>query len=740
MPERVEITGPSRGTVRRDPVPQGTGAAGHAARRARRPAGRGAGGPAAPAGRAVAAGRCSTSSRRPRTSARTPSWRVAPPAPGLVDRRVEITGPTDRKMTINALNSGANVWLADFEDANTPLWSNMIEGQLNLKDALDRTIDFTSRGGQVLRAQPRRHPGHHRGPAARLAPGREAHPDRRAAGVRQPHRLRALHGRVRAAPARQGQGARTSTWPKMESHLEARLWNDAFNIAQDYLAHPARHDQGHGADRDDPGRVRDGRDPLRAARALRGPERGTLGLPVLRDQEVPHPGPRLRAARAERGDDDRPVHARLHRAARADLPQARRVRDGRHGGVHPVPARRRRSTRSRSPRSARTRPARPATGSTAPGSRTPTWCRCAGRCSTGCSAPGPTSSTGSAPRSRCTAADLLAVAKTPGGVTEAGLRNNISVALQYLAAWLGGTGAVAIFNLMEDAATAEISRSQIWQWIHNDVILDDGPLVTKDVVERMIDEELVKIRELAGRRLRRGQVRSGGRAVHRGGARGLLRGVPDAARVRTHAVGRGTADGPDGDHDRVTASVASSRAADAGAPRRRSPRRCATICGAADVLTDPLELRTYECDGLTSHRTVPALVVLPESAAEVAAVVRVCARAGVPFVARGSGTGLSGGAVPHAEGVLIVMSRMRRVLEVDPVVAARGGGAWRDQPVGDAGRARRTACSTRPTRPRRWSARWAGTSRRTPAARTASSTGSPSTTCSAWRSSPRPAS
>src|SRR5579862_9836246 len=91
------------------------------------------------------------------------------------------------------------------------------------------------------------------------------------------------------------------------------------------------------------------------------------------------------------------------------------------------------------------------------------------------------------------------------------------------------------------------------------------------------------------------------------------------------------------------------------------------ICGPADVLTDPLQLRTYECDGLTSHRTVPALVVLPESAAEVAAVVRVCARAGVPFVARGSGTGLSGGAVPHAAGVLIVMSRMRRVLEVDPV-------------------------------------------------------------------------
>jgi len=97
-----------------------------------------------------------------------------------------------------------------------------------------------------------------------------------------------------------------------------------------------------------------------------------------------------------------------------------------------------------------------------------------------------------------TAEDLLAVSKTPGVITEAGLRNNISVALQYLAAWLGGNGAVAIFNLMEDAATAEISRSQIWQWIHNEVALDDGPVVTRELVEALIDEELGTIREQAG--------------------------------------------------------------------------------------------------------------------------------------------------------------------------------------------------------------------------------------------------
>jgi malate synthase len=96
------------------------------------------------------------------------------------------------------------------------------------------------------------------------------------------------------------------------------------------------------------------------------------------------------------------------------------------------------------------------------------------------------------------AADLLAVAKTPGTITEGGLRNDISVGIQYLASWLGGNGAVAIFNLMEDAATSEIARSQVWQWLHNDVLLEDGPKVTRERVEAMIDEELTKIREQYG--------------------------------------------------------------------------------------------------------------------------------------------------------------------------------------------------------------------------------------------------
>src|ERR1700742_294944 len=165
------------------------------------------------------------------------SWRVARPAPGLVDRRVEITGPTDKKMTINALNSGANVWLADFEDANTPLWSNMIEGQLNLKDALDRTIDFASEEGKSYALGPDdtlativvRPRGWHLDEKHILIDGR------RASGSLTDFALY-----MSASAQRQldkGKGPYFYL-PKMESYLEARLWNDAFNIAQDFLGIP----------------------------------------------------------------------------------------------------------------------------------------------------------------------------------------------------------------------------------------------------------------------------------------------------------------------------------------------------------------------------------------------------------------------------------------------------------------------------------------------------------------------
>ena len=179
-------------------------------------------------------------------------------------------------MTINALNSGAKVWLADFEDANTPLWENMIEGQLNLKDALDRTIDFTSAEGKSYALNPDdtlativvRPRGWHLDEKHILIDGR------RASGSLTDFALYMAASAQRQLDKGKGPYFYLA---KMESHLEARMWNDAFNIAQDYLGHPARHDQGHGADRDDPGRLRDGRDPVRAARAQRRAQRRAAG-------------------------------------------------------------------------------------------------------------------------------------------------------------------------------------------------------------------------------------------------------------------------------------------------------------------------------------------------------------------------------------------------------------------------------------------------------------------------------
>ena len=166
-----------------------------------------------------------------------PAWRVAAPAPGLVDRRVEITGPTERKMTINALNSGAKVWLADFEDANTPLWDNMVTGQLNLIDALDRTIDFTSEEGKSYRLRPDdelativvRPRGWHLDEKHLLVDGQ------RVSGSLFDFALYFFHCARRQLDKGQGPYFYLA---KMESHREARLWNDAFNLAQDFLGIP----------------------------------------------------------------------------------------------------------------------------------------------------------------------------------------------------------------------------------------------------------------------------------------------------------------------------------------------------------------------------------------------------------------------------------------------------------------------------------------------------------------------
>ena len=418
-------------------------------------------------------------------------WRVAPPAPGLVDRRVEITGPTDKKMTINALNSGAKVWLADFEDANTPLWDNMITGQLNLKDALDRTIDFSSEEGKSYQLRPDdelativvRPRGWHLDEKHLLIDGD------RASGSLVDFALYFFHCARRQLDKGRGPYFYLA---KMESHLEARLWNDAFVLAQDALGIPQGTIRATVLIETIPAafemeeilyELRDHSAGLNAGRwdylfsiikkfRTRGadfllPERNavTMTAPMMRAYtELLVKTCHARGAHAMGGmaafipnRRDPEVTERALAKVRDD--KTRESADGFDGSwvAHPdlVPI-----------------------------------CR---EIFDGVLGTAPNQLGKQRPEVEVTAAELLAVSQTPGEITEAGLRNNISVGLQYLASWLHGTGAVAIFNLMEDAATAEISRSQIWQWLHNDVTLAGGPKVTRELVERLIAEELATI-------------------------------------------------------------------------------------------------------------------------------------------------------------------------------------------------------------------------------------------------------
>src|SRR5712691_8076412 len=419
-------------------------------------------------------------------------WRVAPPAPGLVDRRVEITGPTDKKMTINALNSGAKVWLADFEDANTPLWDNMVTGQLNLKDALDRAIDFTSADGKDFRLGPDealativvRPRGWHLEEKHVLVDGQ------RVSGSLFDFAMYFFHCARRQLAKGKGPYFYLA---KMESHLEARLWNDAFNLAQDALGLP--------------------RGTIRATVLIETIPAAFEMEEILYELREHSAG--LNAGRWDylfsiikkfrtRGKDfvlpERnavTMTAPFMRAYTELLVKTCHKR-GAHamGGMAAfIPSRRDPEVNKLALAKVRDDKTREA-GDGFDGSWVahPDLVQVCREVFDSVLGTAPNQLGKQRPEVAVTAEDLLAVSKTPGGITEAGLRGNISVALQYLAAWLGGNGAVAIFNLMEDAATAEISRSQIWQWIHNEVILDDGPLVTRDVVERMIDEELVKIR------------------------------------------------------------------------------------------------------------------------------------------------------------------------------------------------------------------------------------------------------
>ncbi len=428
------------------------------------------------------------------------SWKVAPIAPGLEDRRVEITGPPDRKMAINALNSGANVWLADLEDSTTPTWQNVINGQLNLRAVLENDIDFTSDEGQeykvngqtltdlpTIMVRPR---GWHL-PEKHLTVGGKS-----ASGALVDFGLYFFHNAQRLISGGRGP---YFYLPKIENHLEARLWNDVFIRAQELLDIPRgtiratvfietitaafeleeilyelrEHSAGLNAGRWDyifsvikNFRTRGPRFVL--------PDRAmvTMTAPFMRSFTEQLVRASHRRGATAIGSMSAFIPNRRDEAANAvafetvRVEKSREAADGFDGAwvAHPDLV-----------------PVVQGIFDEEMGGKPNQIDRL---------------------REEVTPDDraLLDIAGTPGLITEGGVRLNVVIGLRYIESWLRGNGAVVLRNMMEDASTAEISRSQIWQWIHQGAVTDDGELITTESVEEIVDEEYAKMERFEGDR------------------------------------------------------------------------------------------------------------------------------------------------------------------------------------------------------------------------------------------------
>ncbi|MGW1151631.1 malate synthase A [Streptomyces rubiginosohelvolus] len=425
------------------------------------------------------------------------SWKVAPAPAALNDRRVEITGPTDRKMTINALNSGAKVWLADFEDASAPTWENVVLGQLNLTDAYERRIDFTDpksgksyalKSADELATVVMRPRGWHLEERHLQLDGVSV------PGALVDFGLYFFHNAQRLIDLGKGP---YFYLPKTESHLEARLWNDIFVFAQDYVGIPQGtvratvlietitaayemeeilyelrdHAAGLNAGRWDYlfSIVKNFRDggakfvlPDRNAVTMTAPFMRAYTELLVRTchKRGAHAIGGMAAFIPSRRDAE--VNKVAFEKVKAD--KDREANDGFDGSwvAHPDLV-----------------PIALASFDAVLGEKPNQKDRLREDVSV---APG----------------DLIAIDSLDASPTYDGLRNAVAVGIRYIEAWLRGLGAVAIFNLMEDAATAEISRSQIWQWINADVVFENGEHATADLARKVAAEELAAIREEIG--------------------------------------------------------------------------------------------------------------------------------------------------------------------------------------------------------------------------------------------------
>jgi malate synthase len=416
-------------------------------------------------------------------------WQVAPPPPDLRDRRVEITGPVDRKMIINALNSGARGFMADFEDSMSPTWSNVVNGQANLIDAIEGTIEYAAPDGREYRlgeqtatllVRPR---GWHLPEKHLQIDGRPAAGALVDAGLFLYHNARRL--------LEKGSGPYFYL-PKMESHLEARLWNDVFSLSEEELGIepgtikatvlietlPAAFEMEEILYelRDHSAGLNAGRWDYMFSTIKTFRERPEFVLPDRNEVKMTVPFLRAYTELLVKTCHRRGAHAMGGMAA---LIPSRKDPEANERAIAAVAADKQREAGDGFDG---TWVAHPDVVPTAMaefdkvlGDRPNQVDRQRDDVDVG-------------------AAELLDVAATPGAITEAGLRNDVNVGIQYISSWLRGNGAAAIYGMMEDAATAEIARCQVWQWIRHDRSLEEGPTVTPDLVRRIAGEELERIR------------------------------------------------------------------------------------------------------------------------------------------------------------------------------------------------------------------------------------------------------
>jgi malate synthase len=423
-------------------------------------------------------------------SIRAASWLCAPIPADLMDRRVEITGPVDRKMIINALNSGSNVFMADFEDANSPTWHNNLDGQINLRDAIRRTIDYTSPEGKkyklndkiaTLLVRPR---GWHLNERHALIDGKPV------AGSFFDFALYFFHNH--AALKRNGTGPYFYL-PKLESHLEARLWNDVFKHAQDAVGVP------------------------------RGTIRATVLIETIfgafeMDEILYELREHSSGLNCGRWDYMFSFIKKFRNHASFVLPNRGEVTMEKHflksyvelliqtchkrnihamgGMAAQVPIKNDPAANEQAMEKVRQDKLREVLAG-----HDGTWVAHPGLVPIAKQIfdehmKGPNQIERKREEVHVTAKDLLEVPK--GSITEEGLRRNVDIGIQYLEAWLRGIGCVPIYNLMEDAATAEISRAQVWQWVKHGSKLSDGRTVTAEMVREITADQLAKLKAQSG--------------------------------------------------------------------------------------------------------------------------------------------------------------------------------------------------------------------------------------------------